>query len=147
MRDGLAELNGESPVGAFNRVRDIRRVLADRRRAQRLNRIEGKPDGAEHHGRRAAHVATDAVCIVSSDSLLVGGRFSGRLEHLALVLVLMMAEMFRRRPLFVLAVARRSAPDELERQEREQEDDDEATHVVDAIRTVSTIARGTGVIG
>ena len=40
----------------------------------------------------------------------------------------MMAEVPDSRPLLMLAIARRGAPDKLERQERKQEEDEAATH-------------------
>lgn len=74
-------------------------------------------------------MAGRAIRVVASGRVLVVRcRFARGLQRLALVLVDVMAEMPNTRALLMLAIAGRSAPDELERQQREHEDDENAAH-------------------
>lgn len=137
MRDVLAESSGERPFRAFDGVCEVRGGFLDVRRTQRSTGFANKRHGDMHHRRNTAQMAIDTIGIVAADNIfLVRGRFTGGLQRLARVLMGVMAEMRDACSLLMLAIAGRSAPDELERQQREHENDEGAAQAADDIKRV-----------
>ena len=125
MRDVLAESSGERPFRAFDGVCEVRWMFLSARCKQWCAEFANERHSDVHHRRSTAQIAIDTIGIVSAaDIFLVRGRFTGRLQRLARVLVDVVAKVLGASPLFMLAIARRSAPDKLERQQREHENDE-----------------------